>query len=66
MFNQIDKESATLKIKNYKPPDFMFQHLPVKEKVRDIEVNLMQNGYFIDTLTFVDIREIVKIGRKVI
>ena len=44
----------------------MFQHLPVKEKVIKIEVRRMRNGYVIDTLTSVDVGEIVEIGGKVI
>ena len=31
-----------------------------------MEINRMRNGYIIDTLTSVDIQEIVKIGGKVI
>ena len=65
-FNQDGNESATLKIKYYNPPDLIFQHLPVKGKVKNIKVNRMQNGYLIDTVTSVDIQEIVKIGGKVI
>ena len=61
-----DNASATLRIKYYYPPNLMFQHLPVKEKVKNSEVNRMRNGYIIDTLTSVDIQEIVEIGRKVI
>ena len=64
--NQGGDESAILTIKYYNPPNLMFQHLPVKEKGKKIEVNRMQNGYIIDTLTSVDICEIVKIGGKVI
>ena len=44
----------------------MFQHLLVKEKVKKVEVNRMRNGYIIDTLTSVDIYEIVKTGGRVI
>ena len=65
-FNQDGDESAILRIKYYNPPDLIFQHLPVKEKVKNFEVNRMRNGYIIDTLTSVDICEIVKIGGKVI
>ena len=36
-------ESAILRIKYYNPPDLIFQHLPVKEKVKKIEVNRMRN-----------------------
>ena len=65
-FNEDGDESAILTMKYYNPPDLIFQHLPVKEKVRKIEVKRMRNGYIIDTLTSVDICEIVKIGGKVI
>ena len=34
--------------------------------VKKLEVNRMRNGYIIDTLTSVDIPEIVKSGGKVI
>ena len=65
-FNEDSNESAILKIKYYHPPNLIFQHLPVKEKVKNIEANRMGNGYIIDILTSVDICEIVKIGGKVI
>ena len=65
-FNKDYDESAILTIKYHNPPDLIFQHLPIKEKVKKIEVNRMRNGYIIDTLTSVDIQEIVKIGGKVI
>ena len=64
-FNEDGDESAILTIKYYNPPGLIFQHLPVKEKVKKIEVNRMRNGYIIDTLTSVDIQEIVKIGGRV-
>ena len=65
-FNEDGDESAILTIKYYNPPNLIFQHKPVKQKIKKIEVNRMRNGYIIDTLTSVDIREIVKIGGKVI
>ena len=40
--------------------------MPVKEKVKNIEINRLRNGYIIDTLTSVDIYEIVKTGEIVI
>ena len=40
--------------------------MPVKEKVINVEVNGKRNGYIIDTLTSVDICEIVKTGGRVI
>ena len=65
-FNQNGDESAIFRIKYYNPPNLIIQHLPVKEKVKKIEVNRMRNGNIIDTLTSVDICVIVKIGGKVI
>ena len=58
--------SAILKIKYYNTRDLSVQHLPFKEKVNEMEINRMRNGYIIDTLTSVDIQEIVKIGGKVV
>ena len=58
-FNQ---GSAILKIKYYNPKNLIVQHLPIKEKEKKIEIIRMRNGYIIDTLTSVDIQEIVKIG----
>ena len=62
-FNQ---GSAFLKIKYYNPKNLIVQHLPIKEKVNKMEINCMRNGYIIDTLTSVDIQEIIKVGGKVI
>ena len=56
--------SAILKIKYFNPKNLIVQHLPVKEKEKKIEINRMRNGYIIDTLTSVDIQEIIKIGGK--
>ena len=64
-FNEDSDESAILTIKYYNPLDLIFQHLPVKEKVKKIEVTRMRNGYINDTLTSIDIQEIVKLGGKV-
>ena len=58
--------SAILKIKYYNTRDLIVQHLPFKEKVNEMEINRMRNGYIIDTLTSVDIQGIVKIGGKVV
>ena len=49
--NEDGDESALLRIKYYNPPNLMFQHLPVKEKVKNVELNRMRSGYNIDTLT---------------
>ena len=58
--------SAILKIKYYNPKNLIVQHLLIKERVKKTEINRMRNGYFVDVLTSVDIKEIVKIGGKVI
>ena len=38
-FKQDGHESASLKIKYYNPHDLIFQQFPVREKVKNIEVN---------------------------
>ena len=58
--------SAILKIKYYNPKNLIVQHITIKEKEKKIEFNRLRNGYLIDTLTSVDIQEIVKIGGKVV
>ena len=65
-FNQDGDESVILRIKYYNPRNLIIQHLPVKEKVKNVEVNRMRNGFIIDTLTSVDICEIVKTGARVV
>ena len=57
---------ARLGIIYYNPLDPIFQHLPVKERVKNIDVNRTRNGYIIDTLTSVDVQEKVEVGGKVI
>ena len=57
--------NAIIKIKYYNLKNLIVQHFPVKEREKN-EINRMRNGYIIDTLTSVDIQEIVKIGEKVI
>ena len=61
--------SAFLTIKYHNPKDLIFQHLPIKENIENPyknnrleEINRMRNGIIIDTLTSVDIVEIVKYG----
>ena len=58
--------SAIIKFRYYNPKNLIVQHFPVSEKEKKNEINRMRNGYIIDTLTSVDIHEIVEIGRKVI
>ena len=65
--NQIFTQGpAILKIKYYSPKNLIVQHIPIREKEKKIEINSMRIGYIIDTLTSVDIQEIVKIDEKVI
>ena len=58
--------SATLITKYYNPKNLVVQHPPVKEREKKNEINRMRNGFIIDTLTSVDIQEIVRNGGKVI
>ena len=58
--------SAILKIKYYNPKNLIVQHIPVKEKEGKMVVNRMRDGYIVDTLTSVDIQEIIKIGGEVV
>ena len=67
-WNQLNR-SAFLTIKYHNPENLIFQHLPIKEKINNPyknnrleEINKMRNGVIIDTLTSVDIVEIVKNG----
>ena len=67
-WNELNR-SAFLTVKYHNPENIMFQHLPVKEKVKNPyknnrleEINRMRNGIIIDTLTSIDIVEIVKYG----
>ena len=48
-FNKDGIENAILKIKPCNPPGLVLEHLPVKEKVRNIEVNRTWNSYNINT-----------------
>ena len=65
-WNELNR-SAFLTIKYHNPANLGFQHLPIKEKIKNPyknnrleEINRMRNGLIIDTLTSVDIVEIVK------
>ena len=66
-------KSVFLTIKYHNPENLIFQHLPIKEKIekpyknnRFEEINRMRNGIIIDTLTSVDIVEIVKCGGEIL
>ena len=67
-WNQLNR-SAFLTVKYHNPENLIFQHLPIKEKIKNPyknnrfeKINRMRNGIIIDTLTSVDIVEIVKCG----
>ena len=67
-WNELNR-SAFLTVKHHNPEDWIFQHLSIKEKIENPyknnrleEINRMRNGIIIDTLTNVDIVEIVKYG----
>ena len=53
-FNENSNESAILRVKQYNPRNLIFQHLPIKKRVKNIDINTIRNGYIIDTLTSVD------------
>ena len=61
--------SSFLTVEYHNPENLIFQHLRVKDKIgnpykntRSEQVIRMRNGVIIDTLTSVDIVEIVKFG----
>ena len=67
-WNQLNR-SGFLTIKYHNPDNLFFQHLPVKEKVKNPykknrlkEINRMRNGIIMNTLTSIDIVEIVRCG----
>ena len=67
-WNELNR-SAFLTVKYHNPPNLIFQHLPIKERNENPyknnrleEINRMRNGIIIDTLTSIDIVEIVKYG----
>ena len=71
-WNELNR-SAFLTIKYHNPANLVFQHLPIKEKIENPyknnrleEINRMRNGIIIDTLTSVDIVEIVKYGGEIL
>ena len=67
-WNELNR-SAFLTVKCHNPENLIFQHLPVKEKIENPyknnrleEINRMRKGIIIDSLTIVDIVEIIKCG----
>ena len=67
------KRSAFRTVKYHNPENLVFQHLPVKNKIKNPykdnrleKINRMRNGIIIHTLTSVDIVEIVKCGGVVL
>ena len=65
-FNQEGNEGAILIKIFYNPPDLIFQKIPMKEKVNNIEVDRLRNGNNTDTLTNEDIQETAKVEGKLI
>ena len=65
-FYQDGNSGAFSKIKFFKSPDLKVQHLPVIEKMENIELKKLRIGYIEDTLTSVDIQELFQIGGKVV
>ena len=65
-FNLDVNESGVIKLKYYNSSNPIFQHLPVREKVKKIEVKRMRKSSIEDTLTTIDNCEILKMGGKVI
>ena len=66
--NELNR-SAFLTVIDHNPENLVFQHLPKEEKIKNPyrnnrleEMNGMRNGIIIDTLTSVDIFEVVKCG----
>ena len=62
-------KSAVLTVKHHNPENLVFQHLPKKKKINNSfgnnrleEISRMRNYIIVDTLTSVDIVEIVKCG----
>ena len=67
-WNELNR-SAFLTVKYHNLENLIFQHLPIKEKIKNPyknnrleEINRMRNGIIIDTLTSIDVVEIVKCG----
>ena len=70
--NELNRRTF-LTVKHHNPENLVFQQLPVKEKIKNLyknnrleEFNRMRKGVIIDTLTSVDIFEIVKCGSVVL
>ena len=64
-FNKDGNDSEFLEIKYYNPPNLIFRHLPIKEKIGNSKVKRMRIGYIIDTLTLLAVCEIVNMRCKV-
>ena len=67
-WNQLNR-CAFLTVKHHNPDNLIFQHIPINENIKNPykknrleEINRMRNGIIIDTLTSIDIVEIVKYG----
>ena len=65
--------SAFLTVKYHNPENLIFQHLPIKEKIKNPyknnrleEIYRMRNGTIIGTLTSIDTVKIVKCGAVIL
>ena len=65
-FFQDGNDSAVFRKNNYTRLMLYFNIYQVQKKLKNIEVSRTKFGVIIDTLTSIDICEIVKIGGKVI
>ena len=58
---QTNRHTKVIAISRFsRDKNLIVQHLPVKEREKKIEMSRMRNGYIIDTLTSVDIQEMLK------
>ena len=67
-WNELNR-SSFLTVKHYNPEKLVFQHLPLKQKIKNPyknnrleEIIRMRNGIIVDTLTSVETVETVKCG----
>lgn len=59
-------KTGIFKVKYINPSNLFFQHSAIKEKIKNYEVCRFRNGKITDTLTSVDIQEIVRSGGTIL
>ena len=64
--NIVNQGTAILKVKYYNPPELIFQHPPVEERLNIIEGIGMGNVFIIETVTSFDIKGIIRVGGRII